>query len=112
MATRPNVDGVLCGSCRLALLRWVDELSPLDRELALLSGLCEAAAQGDGLDGETVAALGAAIQRHRERRALLDYCFLGRELITLAVVGLDEGEAAVRGELTRFGGPGRRRRLC
>jgi len=102
-------DGVLCKACREALLRWADELSPLDRELSLLGTLCEVVGD-DGVDGEALMALGAAIHRHRKRRILIDFAFLGRDLITLGVAELEEDDPTVQGELLRLSS-GKSRRL-
>jgi hypothetical protein len=106
-------DGKLCASCRKAMLGWVDEIGALDRHLAMLGELCEAAEEAH-LGGATIAELGVAIRNYRERRAIIDYYFMGGELVTLATVNLDEDHSLVRGELARLleRPAARRRRLC
>lgn len=108
--TKEN-DGRLCKECRRTLLPWFDEMGALDRHLAMLGALCQAAEERY-LDGETIAELGITLRRYRERKAILDFYFLGKELVSLESVNLDEDHPLVRGELTRLSERPRKRRLA
>lgn len=75
-------------------ISWQDESASLDRRLGLIADLLGVVEDSpEGLDGQAMRELGAAIRDYLRKREILEHAFFGR---ILRRVFDDEGEAAAR----------------